>query len=166
VGIREKLNDNPRVAGGIVGAVVILAGVWIYLQNRSPGLSPAVAAKSAFYTEDDGQTYFPGDYANLAKDFKGPNGKEAVRAYVFRYGSEKPFVGYLEKYTPAGKQVLATFYGDSSNEKNPPPVQATLELLLKKPGGKTWTSMKDRREVSMMRMVPNKGEEPPQQVLP
>jgi hypothetical protein len=165
VGIREKMNENPRVAGGIVVAVVILAGIWIYSQSSSSNSSTAAAAKSAFFTEDDGQTYFPSDYANLAKD-KGPNGKEMACAFVFQYGNEKPFVAWMEKYTPAGKQTLATFYSDSANAKQPPPIYATVEVLIKKPGDKAWVTMKDRIQAAMIRAVPPRSDQPAKPLFP
>ncbi|MCY2953607.1 MAG: hypothetical protein NTU53_16755 [Planctomycetota bacterium] len=166
MGIREKLNENPLVAGSLVGVVVILAGVWIYLQNRSPSLTPAAAAKSTFYTEDDGKTYFPGDYANLAKDFKGPKGKDAVRAYVFRHGKGDPFVAYMEKYAPAGKQALATFYSDPANQQKPPPPEVFVESLVKTPGQKAWVSMKDRAQASPIRRTPVQADQEADPVTP
>ncbi len=166
MGIREKINEKPAVAGTVVGVVIVLAIVWIYFQNRSPNTGPAAAAEAAFYSEDDGQTYFAGEYANLGKDFKGPNGKEAVRAYVFRYGREKPFVGYLEKFTPAGKQIVSKFYADPANAKLPPPPEAVLEVLVKKPGEKNWVSMKDRGAAVMVRSVPPRSDQPAQIVQP
>jgi hypothetical protein len=165
VGIREKLNENPRGVGGVIAVLIVVAIGWIYYQNRGmpTGL---VAGKTTFYTEDDGATYFPDSYANLAKDFKGPKGKDAVRAYVFRYGKETPFVAYMEKYSPAGKQILATFYADAANQQKPPPSEALAEALIKKPAQTTWVSAKGRVQASAIKKTPTKGDVDAEPVQP
>lgn len=167
MGIREKMNENPAMTGGIVGVLIVLAIVWGYFQFRTPTPPRTAAdATSAFFTEDDGKTYFPAPFSNLAKDFKGPNGKDAVRAYVFRYGKGEPFVAYMEKYTPAGKQTLGTFYNDPANAQKAPPPEVISETLIKKPGDKNWVSAKDRPRASPIRRIPIQNDLEAEAVLP
>ena len=166
MGIREKLNENPAVSGAIVGAVILIAILLIYFQNRSPNTGPVALAKSAFFTEDDGQTYYPGDYTGLAKDL-GANGKPVARARVFQYASEKPFVAWVEKYTDAAKQKLIRFYSIAANLQKPPPEELDSELLVKKPGGKTWISLRgNAAQAKEIRTLPAKGGQEAKAVTP
>ena len=56
--LRNKLNQNPMVVGAVV-VVAILLAVWLIY--RSVGSTGPAASNSAFYTTDDGNTWFSAD---------------------------------------------------------------------------------------------------------
>lgn len=57
-----------------------------------------------YFTVDDGATWFADNIEQIPPFMK--DGKEAVRAYIFKCGDAKPFVAYLERYTPEAKKML------------------------------------------------------------
>ena len=88
----------------IGGAFAIVAVVLAILSWRATTPAPAKIPE-AYFSTDDGATYFPGDGKQLPP-FEH-DGAMAVRAYVFRCKDGKTFVGYLERYTDKAKAVLA-----------------------------------------------------------
>jgi hypothetical protein len=142
MGLRQALNDNSQASTIAVGAVVLLAvGFMAYQIWGGTTKPPPVAA--AYFTVDDGATYFPGDPGQLAP-FQH-EGKEAVRAYVFDCGGKRS-VGYLERYTPAAHKVLST----PVQSKGGPPgnLGQIIEAgrngrELKRPGDAKWVSSAD-----------------------
>lgn len=104
MGLRETINQKPALAGGVSAAIVILAILLVVWQMRgSSGRMPdaPLPADQAFFSDDDGQNFYADDVKNMPP-YKH-NGKDAVRAYVYKCGSGKPFVAYLQRVTPAGK---------------------------------------------------------------
>jgi hypothetical protein len=94
---------------------------------------PRVPAQ-AYYTIDDGQTYFADDI-NKVPPFEH-EGREAVRAHVFTCdGGRTTFVAYLEKYTPLAKQRIEELL-----ERDPPVDPIMFEdimmtgVLVRRPG--------------------------------
>jgi len=149
VGIREKINENPKPY--IIGAsVVIVLALVVIIWSMVGGGGPAAGdSGKAYFSEDDGASTFEAGYEKLGDpNFKGPNGKEAVLARMYQYPGEKPFVAYLESYTPAGKEKLTEYYKDPKNKGTPPPdAQVELERLIKKPGAGNWLKYGDAGEV-------------------
>jgi len=137
MGIREKLNDKPAVAAGIgVGAVVLAAVVLVTQLSHGGGPSD-----SAYFTTDDGKTWFADDASNIPPFAK--DGKEAVRAYVFECGG-KQFVNHLERFTPERKKLMIdTAAAQKAGQPLPPPPAAASRTPMwgqefKKPGDKEW----------------------------
>lgn len=101
MGLRESIN-NHRGIGVTVGvcliAIALIAIVW-----PSIGGSAGRGAGKAFYTVDDGATWFADDATKLAPfDYKG---KQAVACYVYKCGESGPsWVSHLMRYTPEGKR--------------------------------------------------------------
>jgi hypothetical protein len=102
MGIREKLNQNPRIAAGATAGVIVIAlGFILYESFGGGGPSPPT---KAYFTTDDGATYFKDDINKLPPF--DVDGKPAVRAMVFKCPEGEPFVAYLERYTPEAKAKL------------------------------------------------------------
>ena len=101
MGVREKLNQNK--AFGVVAAVV-MAGAAIAFAAYNLRGTGSPSAYEAYYTTDDGQTFFGGTVADVPPFQK--DGKEAVRAHVYTCNG-KPFVNHLERYTPEARKVIA-----------------------------------------------------------
>src|SRR2546429_9827812 len=92
MGIREALNHRTRLAIGL-SALLVVAGVGLCLWASSSGIPASI--KTAYYSDDDGRSTFVDEVDKLVPFDHG--GKQAVRAFVYRCGSGKPFVGYLTR---------------------------------------------------------------------
>jgi hypothetical protein len=129
------------IAGGIVVALAAGAVAFAVFQMLDLRAAPDIAGapERAFFTVDDGKTWFVDDASQLAP-FQH-NGKEAVRAYVVECNGKK-FVNHLERYTADGKQ--ATIRLREVVKKSPPPgalVAAAQQRgrEVKRPGDAKWT---------------------------
>src|SRR3954470_1224558 len=141
MGVREAMSKRPKLAAGIALALTTAAVVIVVFQMIDLRAAPELAGapERAFFSVDDGKTWFVDDATQLAP-FQH-NGKEAVRAYVVECNGKK-FVNHLERYTPEGKQ--ATLRLREVVKKGPPPgvlVAAAQQRgrELKRPGDTTWT---------------------------
>lgn len=121
MGIRETLNKHPSISIGI--AVVGAIGAITLMIWSMPTKQSARYGHFAFYSDDDGKSYFEDD-VELIPPFDH-NGKPAYKAQVFTCGSGKKWVGYLEGYRPEAREKMVEL--DQLNRKlramdNPPPV--------------------------------------------
>ena len=130
--LREKLNKNGKLA--TVGAAVII-GIALVVVIWQALPSQLGRPKGLYFSMDDGKGYYTEDINAVPPITK--DGKEAVQAMVFKCGWGKPFVGYLQKYTPEMKKR----YEESIAAKTDlhPSVLVTGRLV-KKPGDKDWTA--------------------------
>ena len=81
MGIREKINQNPKQTTAITAAIVVVALAFILWQACSGGPgSGGVITTKAFYTTDDGKTFFVDSSSNIPPYQK--DGKTAFRAQV------------------------------------------------------------------------------------
>src|SRR5947207_15826357 len=105
-----------------IAIIVIALGIiiWQMMPDR-----PARVMTKSYFTTDDGKTYFE-DSADKVAPFD-KDGKEAVRAHVFKCGQGAPFVGYLEKLDPKVKQRLDDFFNDPKNKGKMMPGQIEAE---------------------------------------
>lgn len=99
--LKEKLNQNPKMAAGVVGGLAALAIAIIaftMLGGNKPGAGAAGA--QVFYSNDDGATYFAdADFPTRIPPFT-KDGKQAFRAYVYTCdGGKTKFVGALMRYS-------------------------------------------------------------------
>jgi hypothetical protein len=101
--LRESMNQKPAIAT-VAAIVVIIAFSLVIYFEKSSGAPKSGALTTAFYTVDDGATYYPDDINKIPP--YDNNGHEAVRAYVYRCGNGKPFVAYLEAFTPDAKKAI------------------------------------------------------------
>lgn len=169
MGIRDTLSNNPRL--GIVFIVVVLAAAGVLLVNRlrPESAKPFVGVTKLHYTDDDGKTFFADAMEKVSATFTGPNGKEAVRAFVGRYPNEQPLVLWMEKYTPRGKQLLASFYADAANKGLFPPESADFERekLMKRPGMSAWIAVRDDpASAAQIKILPRRNGELPAVLAP
>jgi hypothetical protein len=102
VGIRETLNQNPGITTGATAGIILLALIFIIWQITGSG-GPSVATE-AFYTTDDGATWFA-DEADKIPPFD-KDGKQAYRVYVYKCKDGDEFISHLERYTPEAKKKL------------------------------------------------------------
>ncbi|MGA2501500.1 MAG: hypothetical protein ABSH20_27485 [Tepidisphaeraceae bacterium] len=169
MGIQEKINEKPALFAGTAIAVIVVAIVVsiVYWRSGKSG-GNLVPVTKIFFTEDDGQSYFPAPYERLAEDFKGPLGKPAVRAHVFQHRGEKPVVGWMETYTADGKRLLAQYYSDPARKGTAPPETLELEKqrMVKRPGAGAWLSALAGGEATQIPIMARKNGETPVQLAP
>jgi len=142
MGIREAMSKRPMIAGSVVVVFVAAAVVFVVVQLlglRAPAPQMGGDPERAFFTVDDGKTWFVDDASQLAPF--PHDGKEAVRAYVAECNGKK-FVNHLERYTAEGKQ--ATLRLREIVKKGPPPGSLVAAAQqrgreVKRPGDTKWT---------------------------
>jgi hypothetical protein len=113
VGLREKMNENPKIATGatigIVGIALILI-VWQLMGLHNP---TGAITNSKYFTTDDGKSYFKDSDDKIAPFDK--DGKTAYEAYVVSCdGGKTPYVAALLKYTENYKKVFNGTVGGGS----------------------------------------------------
>ena len=129
MGLRQTINEKPALAGGVSVAIVVLAILIVVWQmHGSCGEQPRPALSNQdYFTTDDGQTFYPDSLDNIPP-YKH-EGKEAVRAFVFKCGSGAPFAGYLQRATASGRKQYSTFGRSSRVTASNPAI-----FEVKKPG--------------------------------
>jgi hypothetical protein len=158
MGLREGVNQHRGIAVGATCALIVVALVMTAMQMRRGSVAAQGAPSGRFfYSADDGKTWFVDDSTKIPPFLK--DGKEAVRAYVYRTKDGKEFVGLLERYSPAGKKML-----DAAAALPPDPLRmednsmaAAEALQWKKPGQKTWVSANDPRAANVTTVVSPNG---------
>jgi hypothetical protein len=134
MGIRERINDNRGLTIGVICVVIAIGVGMIVVQVLANRKAYPTKLPDAYYSIDDGQTFFAENSENIAPfEYKG---KTAVRAYVFACSDGKQFVGYLERYTPEARRAIVV-------EKKSGPQLQIYGRELKKPGAATWTKSGD-----------------------
>lgn len=156
--LRETLAENPRRAAAVVGGLLIVAVAVIAYQLRGSSNSVASGTSSAFFSIDDGKTWFADDAGKIPPFDK--DGKQAVRAYVFRSADGTKFVNYLERFTPQAKQLMEDAQKPADPKVPPPPgrsgaIQSALIAgrEVKRPGDAKWISSADFREASKVTAI-------------
>ena len=135
MGIREKINQNPKQTTAITAGIVLLAILFIFWQACSGGPgSGGVLSTKAFFTTDDGKTFFEDSSTNIPPFMK--DGKLAVRAQVFTCdGGKTKFVGYLEMYAPQDKAMLEQMAKSQGTKGGGPGfVGYAGQAMVKRPG--------------------------------
>ncbi|HEV2295804.1 MAG TPA: hypothetical protein VGR35_18290 [Tepidisphaeraceae bacterium] len=137
MGIRETLNKNPAITTGATAAIILIAIGFIIYQISGSG-APGIATE-AYYTIDDGKNWFADDINKIPPFEK--DGKQAVKAYVYKCPGSDPFVSHLERYTPEGKKAMEAAQ-KSTDPNNPVMVEDVMMMgvEVKKPltGDKGW----------------------------
>lgn len=150
MGIRETLNQNPIVVGAGVVVILVIAALIIFSSG-----SDRPAEVDAYYTTDDGATWFAYEAEEMPP--VNYNGKQAVRAYLFRCADGKEFVGYLERYSDEAKATLdgARKMGQQGQRPDLQKVQsaAMTGRMVKRPSDKQWATGADMRGVMKVQQV-------------
>jgi hypothetical protein len=149
--MREKIFQNPRVGGAVAGALILLGITSIFLQIR--GSSVPVAASKLFFTVDDGKTWFADSADNVPPFDK--DGKQAVRAFVFRCSNGTEFVNHLERFKPEAKHTLENLNTPNPDHKGPANLAAIQSAYnggreLKRPGDAKWIDAGNFREAGQI----------------
>jgi hypothetical protein len=136
MGLRESLEKRKGVSVGISALFLVAAIAVIFNENRS---SQTTRIDRAFYSDDDGQTYFVDEVDKLVPF--DHNGKQAYRAYVFKCSSGKEFVGYVSRYSDTARAKLEELKAQPYNQVAQQIADtASAGTEFKKPGDSTWYS--------------------------
>ena len=159
MGVREELNKKPSVGIGVtIGIIVLALGCVAYEVHgiRNPTPPPPTLG---YFTDDDGATFFTGPLTQIPPF--DHNGKQAVAAVVFKCKRGDPFIGYLQRYTPAGKKALLT--------PGPPAFGGEAQIQVSAPhkGEKGWTAIFSNAAPAIMNVKsPDGSAEIPEVVQP
>ncbi|HEX4054575.1 MAG TPA: hypothetical protein VHX86_09950 [Tepidisphaeraceae bacterium] len=114
-GLREIINEKKSafLIAGIL--MVVFAGGYLFYTQRP---QPRPKGDKAFYTVDDGQTWF------IDSIYKTPpfehDGKTAVRAMVYSFDSgRQQFCPLVEQYTPEMKKSLDDAIAEADRDGRP-----------------------------------------------
>jgi hypothetical protein len=125
--LRETIDRHRGTAVAVCIGVIVLASGYTAYSTRRPSLRVVGLQNKAFYSNDDGKTWFIDDVDKpVPFDHKGA---KAVIAHIFRCGDGKPFVVYLESHDSAAKP------DDSTRGTS---LDSSIEV--KKPGQDRWFS--------------------------
>lgn len=166
MGIRQSINERPILAVVLSAAAAAVGVVFIARSLFGSGSFAQVphAVDRAFYSDDDGKTWFADDIRRTPPF--DHNGKAAVRAMVFRCG-DVTFVNYLERITPFGRgQKNIPVETDAR-----PMVGRPAMFEVKKPGADSaWTPVDMRNfkawEAIVVVQCPNGSADSPVPVYP
>ena len=137
--IRTTIAEKPAVAI-VFAAIACLVCIGLIVWELPASRSHVHRLKGqAFYSDNDGRSWFL-DAADKLPPFDH-HGKLACRAVLYRCGSGKPFVAYLEKYSPQQFAQLA-FIAKSASARglSTPPRGMNMLMEIKKPGNSRWIS--------------------------
>ncbi len=147
MGVREAVNSKSGLVGVVSGAAAVLAVFFVVYQVVSGG--PTIAAPDeGYFTVDDGVTTFTGPI-NKPVPFSH-EGKDAVRAVMFRCDDGDPFLGYLSRYSQSALTAIKA--GEAIGPLSGPPTADQQRVLakasaarqtgleVKRPGDKNWVS--------------------------
>jgi hypothetical protein len=108
---------GSRVGMGIAAAVVLLGvGALGYQVFGPKDTGAAVKQRAAFYTDDDGRTFFKDEPGKIVP-FKH-NGKQAYRVDVFQGPDGKQFAGLMYRYTDGGRKEMESFVASGESDPN------------------------------------------------
>ena len=117
--VRKLLEEHSKVASIAIGVVTLVAVIAIVAQLRGPAVPKAPT--KAFFTADDGATYFVDSITRVAPfDY---NGKQAVRALVIIGANGKTFVATLFRFSAKMKEKV-----DADVARDPSDPGTLLEL--------------------------------------
>lgn len=128
MGLRETLNRNPAITTGVTIAIIVAALIVILWQTVGNNRAGKIATQGHF-TTDNGATTFVDSLENLPPFMK--DGKQAVRAYLFKCSDGKPFVAYLERYAPEAKKLLEQARAKvKTNPQDPMAMEASYSMAM------------------------------------
>lgn len=150
MGIRESINGRPVVT--LIVAIIMTGAALAYLFMPHGPRQAKLPGKS-YYSDDDGKTWYIDSATNIPP--YDHNGKQAVRAYLYKCADGKPFVQRLEQFDDAAKEAieLQIKQGAGALEAQ----LRTIGVKLKRPGDANWLYVRKGvpEEVEAMRNMLN-----------
>jgi hypothetical protein len=139
MGARQWLGEHPAASGAFACVATLVALFFILVQLHPHRSNVSLRPARAFFSDDDGKTYFP-DNADKLPPFDH-DGKTAYGAMVLRCADKKPFVAFLLKYEPAD---IGKLEERIKRSETPGIILSELGALaeVKRPGESRWVSFK------------------------
>ena len=137
---------NNRIARPLAGAAAILVLSVAVYRYQTTGTTPPPLGPY-YYSVDDGRSYFTSDALRFPPFTE--NGQEAVAAAVYTGLSHQPFVGFLYKYSAAGRALLAPVKMDTPSIR----AETARYCLVKRPGESEWVPATSRRGAEIIGKV-------------
>jgi hypothetical protein len=160
--LRDLIIRNQHFGAAAAVGLLLTSIVILLLQLRGP--RTPTTPTMAFFTIDDGKTWFADDATNIPPYDK--DGKIAVRAFVQRCADGTQFVNYLERFKPTAKQALESLNTADPNQKKSGNLAAIQSAYaggreVKRPGEKNWTDGGNFRAAAAVIAVkcPNGGDQ-------
>jgi len=163
MGLVETIRTKPAV-GATVGTVcLVVAAVFIYTTLAGPtsGFTPQ---KYAYFSDDDGKTYFTDDADKVPPYEK--DGKQVVGAHVYKGSDGNLFVGYLERapnekakalIEKARAEILENAKaGDTAPDSERLGIMTT-NLEVKKPGSTKWVPSSSTQAIAVYKVKSPNG---------
>lgn len=154
----ESIRQRPKTVAAVTAVLVLGAIGLAVFSLPSPKASVQTDTPKAFFTTDDGTTWFPDDATKLVPFSK--DGKDAVRVHLFTPGAGKPpIVGYLERLSPQALSQITALRGKPNAEYQVTGLEES-GLELKRKGDPAWISASTPEAAKLRRppTAPN-GEE-------
>ena len=151
--VRDAISGNPGVGTAAAAGLALIGALAVFL--HAPTRSAPVHHDQCFFTTDDGKTWFADRSTNIPPFDK--DGKQAVRAYVFRAADGTEFVDYLERFKPEARQVLEQANSPTPGQKGPDETVVRAAFTdgrqVKRPGDASWTDGGDMQAAAQVRAV-------------
>jgi hypothetical protein len=132
--VQRALNQQKWLGFGVASICLLLAIVVVRASFRAPVAS---LPSQMYFTDDDGKTYFADDSGKVPPF--DHDGKTALLAGVFQCSGGQPFVAYVLRYTPDGKQALEAM---PESKRNSADIGVNYikhsQAEVKAPGSGTW----------------------------
>jgi hypothetical protein len=139
VGLRQQLNDNPRIVAAVSGGLVLIALImFIWPRSGLSGSGKPAGVTKEFFSTDDGKTWFPDDAGKLPPFDK--DGKPAYRVRVYRCPHGKEFVSHLERYADGDRKRMQDLIDDDKT-RSMEFIKLESEFEMKKSGGRDWIKL-------------------------
>lgn len=134
MGFREALNQHRSVATGVTLAILAVALVTIGYQCTRGSRGPRPASGQAFFSTDDGATWFRDDATKIPPFDK--DGKPAYRVAVYECADGEPFVSHMERYPAEVKRRLEAARGGAPTRPagtpgSAPPSPPVTEMMVR-----------------------------------
>jgi len=148
---REALSAGSRLGMAATGGLVLACVAFFFF--RMAGSSVSTSASKAFFTVDDGKSWFTDDASKFPPFDK--DGRQAVRAFVYRCADGTVFVNNLERFRPEVKTALEEASRPDPNRKGPPDQTVFRDAFasgreLKRPGDAKWVKSNDFRAAAQI----------------
>ncbi len=142
-GVREMLNKRPGAVLAVLAGLVAIGCMISWTNLRPPRITPP---KYAYFTADDGKSFFKDDYFKVAPFQNGDHEVDAAKVFSGRDGTL--FVAYLERATDdTAKAEIQKLRKEAAEQLAAHPTAGpdagimnaiTAKLEVKRPGGTKW----------------------------
>lgn len=147
--LREKINRHPKAVIGISAAAgigLLLIAALPLILRQAPVLPQS---RDAWFYDLNTQTLFAAD-SRKTPPVKAPSGDlpdgdpAGVRAHVLPASGSptdaEPFICYLEKFTPEGKKLVASFQNSQTGITEDMVRQLNNNRLIRRPADTQWVT--------------------------